>query len=232
MKKAIIFDLDGCLVESEVLSLKAIAHEARRLGGHDVDEKELGKALLGLRMSNISEWVGRRARQPVPDGFAERIDAQLMEQYPQNLRPVDGAAALLEQLVESGIDMALATGSSVARMTLALQVTDLARFFNSRACSADQVVNGKPAPDLFFYAAGLIGRAPRECLVLEDSPHGVEGALAAGMCAIGFVGGGHLEGWRDQHADTLMKAGCVTTIRELSELSALVQGNAALPGVG
>lgn len=232
MKKAIIFDLDGCLVESEVLSLKAIADEAERLGARDVDVRELGRELLGLKMSVISDWVGKRAGRPAPDDFAERIDAGLMSQYPTDLQPVDGAAALLSGLEASGFSMAVATGSSVPRMQLALEVTNLARHFEGRMCSADHVARGKPAPDLFLHAAGVLEREPRECLVLEDSPHGVRGALAAGMTAIGFVGGGHLEGRQDEHTRTLMEAGCAIVIRHLSELDGFIPDEASLMHVG
>lgn len=222
MSPAIIFDLDGCLVESEVLSLKAIADEAHRLGAKELDPRELGKEVLGLKMSRIAEWVGGRAGRPAPEDFAERIDRLLMEQYPTDLKPVIGAHELLAALHREGCQMAVATGSSLARMALALRTTGIDDFFEGRACSADQVANGKPAPDLFLFAAQAIDRDPTDCIVIEDSPHGVEGALAAGMTPIGFVGGGHLEGRRDDHAETLRRAGCVAVVDRLDAFQSLV----------
>lgn len=225
MPPAIIFDLDGCLVDSEVLSLKAIAVEAHRLGAQDLNPRDLGKEVLGLKMSRIAEWVGNRAGRPAPEDFAERIDRLLMEQYPTDLNPINGAHDLLSALHRAGCHMAVATGSSKARMALALRTTSLDGFFEGRACSADQVANGKPAPDLFLFAARAINRDPTDCVVIEDSPHGVEGALAAGMTPIGFVGGGHLEGRRDDHAETLRRAGCVAVVDRLDAFQSLV-----LPG--
>ncbi len=222
MSPAIIFDLDGCLVESEVLSLKAIADEAHRLGAKELDPRELGKEVLGLKMSRIAEWVGGRAGRPAPEDFAERIDRLLMEQYPTDLKPVIGAHELLAALHREGCQMAVATGSSLARMALALRTTGIDDFFEGRSCSADQVANGKPAPDLFLFAAQAIDRDPTDCIVIEDSPHGVEGALAAGMTPIGFVGGGHLEGRRDDHAETLRRAGCVAVVDRLDAFQSLV----------
>ncbi|MEN8685792.1 HAD family phosphatase [Marivita sp.] len=227
-----MFDLDGCLVESEVLALKAVAEEAQRLGARDVDVEELGRELLGLKMSAIADWLGKRTGVPTPGDFGARLDTGLMDQYPTGLRPVDGAAALLSNLDESGFSMAVATGSSFPRMRLALEVSELARYFEARMCSADLVANGKPAPDLFLHAAKVLARAPCECLVIEDSPHGVKGALAAGMTAIGFVGGGHLKGRRDEQAGTLLRAGCTIVVRHLSELESLIRDKESLMYVG
>lgn len=221
--KAIIFDLDGCLVESEVLSLAAIAEEAHGLGATDVDMPELAAEVLGLKMSAIADWVGKRAGRPVSDDFPARIDARLMDRYPADLRAVDGAAALLRAIDTAGLPKAVATGSSVSRMRLALEVTGLSPHFEGAMCSADHVRRGKPAPDLFLHAAGLLQVAPEDCLVLEDSPHGVAGARAAGMTVLGFVGGGYLETRRDAHENTLREAGCARVLRHLSELENLVR---------
>ncbi len=126
MPPAIIFDLDGCLVDSEVLSLKAIADEAHRLGAQDLHPRDLGKEVLGLKMSRIAEWVSNRAGRPAPEDFAERIDRLLMDQHPTDLNPIDGAHELLSALHHAGCHMAVATGSSKARMALALCATGLA----------------------------------------------------------------------------------------------------------
>ncbi len=174
--------------------------------------------LLGLKMSRIGDWIEQRAGRPVPDDFADRIDAELMAQYPTELTPVKGALGTLSSLELQGFRMAIATGSSTARMLLALETTGLSRFFEGRACSSDQVERGKPAPDLFLHTASLLGLAARNCLVLEDSPNGVRGAKAAGMSVIGFVGGRHLEGIRAEQTSKLLDAGCALVIRDLTEV--------------
>ena len=222
MKKAFIFDLDGCLVDSETISLAAIADEMRDLGAEDALTDDFGRALLGLKMQRIAEWAEEQAGRPLGD-FATRVDARVTERFPVDLRPIDGAHALLEHLASDDVSRAVATGSSVSRMKLALDVVDIRRFFEDAVVSADQVPNGKPAPDIFLHAADLVRRPAPECVVLEESPHGVAGARAAGMTAIGFVGGGHLEGRRDDHARTLLDAGCVTVVRKLRELEDLAR---------
>ena len=85
--------------------------------------------------------------------------------------------------------------------------------------SAEQVRHGKPAPDLFLFAAGNLGVAPADCIVVEDSPHGIKGAVAAGMRAFGFVGGSHLDGIRDSHVETLRSAGAEAVFDDLAALS-------------
>lgn len=221
MAKAIIFDLDGCLVESETLALEVIAEEARRLGARNLELPELAGALLGLHMTKIAEWVGTRAGRPVPDDFPARIDARLMARYPAELRPVTGAQQMLDSLDGQGVPMAVATGSSHARMSAALGVSGLDGFFKGTALSADLVRDGKPAPDLFLLAAQTIGQDPRDCLVLEDSPHGVTGAVAAGMTAVGFVGGDHLSGRRTAQAEALRAAGAAVVIDDLAAFAEL-----------
>ena len=224
MAQAVIFDLDGCLVESEVLSLATIAEEAERLGAGRISVAEMAREILGLQMPKIAGWIEARGGQSVPDDFARQIDAALMARYPDELRAVDGAAEMLGGLHAQGMPMAVATGSATARMALALQVTGLSGFFEGRACSADAVKNGKPAPDLFLHAAEVIGQRPEGCLVLEDSPHGVEGALAAGMTPVGFVGGGHLAERRDAHAEVLREAGCLAVVRDLAAFQRIALG--------
>lgn len=217
MVQAVIFDLDGCLVDSEVLSLAAIADEAERLGAGRITMPEMAREILGLQMPRIGAWIAARGGRNVPGDFAARIDTALMALYPDKLRAVAGATELLRALEGQGVRMAVATGSAAPRMRLALEVTGLAGFFSGSACSADAVARGKPAPDLFLHAAEVIGQRPDTCLVLEDSPHGVEGALSAGMRVVGFVGGGHLEGLRDDHGAVLRRAGCHAIVRDLSD---------------
>ncbi|PHQ86327.1 MAG: hypothetical protein COB65_01335 [Thalassobium sp.] len=228
MKKSIIFDLDGCLVESEVLALRAIANSARELGAQDISEQEMCGQLLGLKMSKIGDWVEQKAGSPVPEDFADRIDAELMAQYPTELNPVNGAITVLSFLELQGFQIALATGSSTTRMQLALKTTGLSRFFEGRACSSDQVENGKPAPDLFLHAANLLDRTAGNCLVLEDSPNGVRGAVAAGMSAIGFVGGSHLKSIREEQASKLLDAGCELVIHDLTDVIDLAGDHSTL----
>lgn len=97
-----------------------------------------------------------------------------------------------------------------------LELTGLLAHFNDNLFSATMVARGKPAPDLFLYAAQRHATAPARCLVIEDSPLGIEAAIAAGMTAIGFCGGSHCG---PEHGDRLLARGAALTIADMRELS-------------
>ena len=109
-------------------------------------------------------------------------------------------------------------------MQATLQISGLEDRFGGCAVSAENVALGKPAPDIFLEAARRMGLAPSQCVVVEDSPHGVTGAVRAGMSAVGFVGGSHLQGREDVHAETLRAAGAVHIFGDLGSLQDHVLG--------
>lgn len=215
--KAVIFDLDGCLVDSEPLSIGAIAAEMRAMGVSDASFQDIRDQFLGVSMHKISEYAATRMGSVVDQGFIDRVEARIFEDYRSKLRRTDGALPMLVELKANGVVVAIATGGSIRRMHKTLELSGLADLFEGKAFSADQVKRGKPAPDLFLYAARQIGMQPRDCVVLEDSPHGVEGAVAAGMRAVGFVGGTHLDGIRADHTELLKSKGAATVARSLED---------------
>lgn len=220
--KGVIFDLDGCLVDSEPLSLEAIASEMRALGIKDATEREVGDQFLGVAMPVIVQYVAKRLGSPVPPTFAARVESRLLSAYERQLRPIPGAKHLLVALRSEGIGTAIATGASLRRMAATLDLGGLSQWFEGTASSADEVENGKPAPDLFLLAAERLHLRPEECVVVEDSPHGIVGANAAGIPAIGFVGGSHLTGRMGAHTETLLRAGAVEVFGNLSEVEASI----------
>lgn len=216
--QGVIFDLDGCLVDSEPLSLEAIAIEMRALGIQDASAAEIGDRFLGVAMPVIVDYASKRLGGPVPADFAERVEMQLLNAYKSKLRKIPGADALLSGLQKQGIALGIATGGSLKRMSVTLELSGLDHWFTGAASSAEEVANGKPAPDIFLLALSRLGLKPAECFVIEDSPHGIRGALAAGIPAIGFVGGQHLDGKRDQHSDILREAGAIEVFENLFEV--------------
>lgn len=216
--RAVIFDLDGCLVDSEPLSLEAIASEMKALGLQDATAQEIGDRFLGVAMPDIVDYVAGRLGAPVPGDFAERVETKLLAAYETALRVVPGAPDLLNGLRDRGWATAIATGGSLRRMAVTLDLAGLATWFEGTATSAAEVARGKPAPDLFLLSLDRLHMAARDCIVLEDSPHGVIGARAAGIPAIGFVGGSHLEGQRDRHAAILREAGAGQVFERLDDV--------------
>ncbi|MBL4928100.1 HAD family phosphatase [Tabrizicola sp. KVB23] len=209
--------MDGCLVDSEPLSLEAVAAEIRASGLPDVTATEVGGKYLGVSLSQIVRDVESRLGHPCPPGFTDRMEERLFASYSAGLPQIDGVEGLLAVLDKAGIAVAIASGASVRRLARTLDHAGLAGYFEGRRFSADQVRHGKPAPDVFLLAARELGVEPRHCAVLEDSPHGIRGAVAAGMRAVGFVGGSHLAGLRKEHAAILREAGADQVIDTLSQ---------------
>ena len=220
MTRAVIFDLDGVLVDSEPLSLGVLADEMRALGIADATPEEVGRQFLGVSLPVIRAYVADRLGRPVPEAFVERFEDRLLAIYPEKLRVIDGVPALLDQLQDAGIGMAIATGGSLRRMGETLRVSGLDRWFQGRAFSADQVAQGKPAPDLFLLAARELGVDPKDCVILEDSPHGVTGALRAGARAVGFTGGSHLDLSRAEHAALMCGKGAAPVLDSMTGMFA------------
>lgn len=216
MRGAVIFDLDGCLVDSEPHSLEALAAEMRALGIHDATAEEVGARFLGVSLSVIRSYVAARAGRTVPPDFDARVERRLFAAYRDNLRLIDGVPDLLARLQAAGIPMAIASGGSIPRLAKTLRIAGLDAVFAGRAFSADLVAHGKPAPDLFLHAAAALGVDPADCVVLEDSPHGIEGACRAGARAVGFVGGSHLAGCRQAHADLLRAKGALAVQADMN----------------
>lgn len=215
---AVIFDLDGCLVDSEPLSLEVIATEMNCLGIDDVTINYVRDRFLGVSIQDICKHVSERLGKACPDDFTKRVEDHLLGEYKTRLRKIPDAENLLRRLTEAGVKTALATGSSLRRMRATLDISGLVTHFAGTAFSADQVKNGKPAPDLFLLAAEGISTPPENCVVIEDSPHGIKGARAAGMTALGFVGGTHLNDIRCDQAQRLRDAGAAQIFESLQEI--------------
>jgi HAD superfamily hydrolase (TIGR01509 family) len=128
------------------------------------------------------------AGRKLPPNFAATVAGATLHRFRQELRATAHAAYALSWLRGP---KCVASSSSFDRIRLSLEATDLIRFFDPFLFSASDVPNGKPAPDLFLMAAAKMNVDPRDCIVVEDSPVGVAAAVAAGMTAIGFVGGSH-----------------------------------------
>ena len=180
----------------------------------------LRNRFLGVSLERICADIAAEQGRDCPEDFAGRFESRLFARYATELRPMDGAEALLAHLREEGFALAIATGGSLRRMDETLRVAGLAQAFAGRAFSADEVAEGKPAPDLVLHAAERIATPPAACVVVEDSPHGVRGAVAAGMRAVGFTGGSHLEGMRPDQADRLRDAGAEAVFETLAEIGA------------
>ncbi len=170
---AVIFDLDGCLVDSEPLAIHAIVQEMREIGITDVTTDEIRERFFGAPMHVMCKEIAACSGRTCPDDVVDRVEARLVVDYRERLQPIDGVIEILAALQKEGVAIAIATGASTRRMNDTLLVGGLATWFDGVAFSSDQVERGKPAPDLFLLAARELGVPPGACIVIEDSPHGI-----------------------------------------------------------
>ncbi|WP_227270379.1 HAD family hydrolase [Roseobacter weihaiensis] len=201
----VIFDFDGVIADSEVISLSTL-HRALADFGIYMSLSAVRERFLGTSMRTILRQV--RILNPACSTaeFADRWQNMLFEQFRRDLAPVPGIVPLIDRLQDAQIRYCIGSSSSFERLGIALDAMALTSRFR-HVFNAEQVVRGKPAPDLFLHAAQQLGTAPTRCLVIEDSPFGVRAAKAAGMRCAGFVGGVHMAGIRDDHAARLRAAG-------------------------
>lgn len=226
----VVYDLDGCLVDSEPMSLGALLDTAADAGVEGLSLEDMRDRYLGVRISEAVADLERRSGLCLPADFAERYHDRLYARYATGLQVIVPMVEVLDRLLVDGFAACIATGGDVDRMQHTLDYAGLAARFAGRAFSAAEVARGKPAPDLFLHAAAHMGVAPGRCVVVEDSPHGVVGALAAGMPAVGFTGGTHLDGIRDRHAARLTAAGAWRVHEDADALEISIREVLAVPG--
>ncbi|MGW2467595.1 HAD family hydrolase [Streptomyces bauhiniae] len=183
----ILFDNDGVLVDSEPISNRHLAAYLTELG-HPTTYDESLRDYMGAAMHRVHDTVLERTGKRLPVDFDDVFHARVFAAFEQELRPVAGVEGVLEKLSADGVPYCVASSGSHERIRVGHRVTGLDRWFDDdRIFSSQDVGRGKPAPDLFLYAAERMGVAPGRCLVVEDSPLGVQAARAAGMDVYGFT---------------------------------------------
>ena len=196
----VIFDCDGVLVDSELLSCQCLSETLGGIGV-EVSVEDALKLFLGRSTAAVTQYCADRG-YPVPVTFLPELKLRVRESFRRALKPIPGIGALLSALKAP---TCVASSSDLERVALSLALTGLAEHFGNRLYTAQMVARGKPAPDLFLYAAAQMKAVPVKTLVIEDSISGVAAAKAAGMTVWGFVGGSHYVS-RDGRA-MLMDAG-------------------------
>ncbi len=183
----VIFDNDGVLVDSEPISNTLLAGYLTELG-HPTTYEESLRDYMGAAMHRVHDLVLERTGQRLPEDFDDSFHARVFAAFQRELEPVDGVGEVLERLSADGVPYCVASSGSHERIRVGHRKTGLDKWFgDERIFSSQDVGRGKPAPDLFLYAAERMGVAPERCVVVEDSPLGVQAAVAAGMDVYGFT---------------------------------------------
>ncbi|MED7825328.1 HAD family hydrolase [Streptomyces chiangmaiensis] len=183
----VIFDNDGVLVDSEPISNRLLAACLTDLG-HPTTYEDSIRDYMGSAMHRVHDLIRERTGERLPSDFDDVFHARVFAAFERELKPVAGVVDVLEKLSADGVPYCVASSGSHERIRVGHRTTGLDRWFDDgRIFSSQDVGRGKPAPDLFLHAAGRMGVAPGKCLVVEDSPLGVQAAVAAGMDVYGFT---------------------------------------------
>lgn len=218
MADLVIFDCDGVLVDSEVLVTQIESEMLAELGA-DISPDEIARHFTGLSDTTMAEALRRDWNVELPSTFNEMRVRLVSAAFDDRLEPVAGIGAVLEALEKP---RCVASSSAPDRIEHALARTGLIDAFDGHLYSATMVAHGKPAPDLFLYAARMLDTPPGHCVVVEDSPHGVEAGRAAGMHVIGFTAGGHC---LPDHPERLTEAGAHEVVATSPELGRLLSSS-------
>ena len=213
----LILDCDGVFVDSEPIAARALTAALAETGlcaaEHDVMRLCAGKsreaileALAGLGVKNPAACLRRK----------EALEAVRLQ---KDLQALPGVTPVLGHLSRNGIPFCIASNSPHRRLALTLGAAGIRRLAGGRVFSAEEVRAGKPDPALLLHAADMMGFYPEECLVIDDSPSGIEAACRAGMPAVGFT-----ESNRQGPAweETLLQAGASSLISRFSSIPALL----------
>ena len=179
----VIFDCDGVLVDSERLAVRTEAEILASLGW-PLTEAEIVDRFVGRSAAHMQQEIERQLGRRI-DWDAE-FEPRYREVFERELVPVPG---IVEALDEIAAPVCVASSGSHDKMRFTLGKTGLFDRFDGRIFSVDQVEHGKPAPDIFLFAAAQMGATPARCAVVEDSVSGVTAALSAEMSAFAFAGG-------------------------------------------
>lgn len=184
----VIFDCDGVLIDSELISARMLVAELAQYGVQ-IDLGYVARHFLGRSYPIVLSQIRAEFGIALPPGFEADYRHRLIAAFQTELKIMPGVRQVIADLAP---DYCLATSSSPPRLAESLRIVGLDRAFAGRTATASEVARGKPAPDLFLHAASKFGADPARCLVIEDSLAGIRAGLAAGMQVWRFVGGSHL----------------------------------------
>jgi HAD superfamily hydrolase (TIGR01509 family) len=180
MIKLIIFDMDGLMIDSEPFHCMAYGEVLRQFG-KQLSLEYNNKHYVGKGDMFAGQDIVKRLSLPIS---AEELNSRKQAVYKKliasEIIPQEGLVELLKKLHKNNYRKAVASGSTLDEIRIIIDGLNISKYIESYF-SAQQVKNGKPAPDLFLLTANEMGVDPSECLVLEDAPSGVAAAKAAGM---------------------------------------------------
>ena len=211
----VIFDCDGVLIDSEAIANQVCVEFMANIG-HHTTMHEFAAQYSGSPISDIWRRVGIETGLEITETFRRDVDAEVHRRFDDGLKAMDGVEAVLDGLQ---IPFCVASSTGLVKLRKNLDRVKLLQKFDPLVFSASQVARGKPAPDVFLFAASQVGADPGQCLVIEDSLAGVKAARRAGMSVIGFAGGSHLT---NTHPERLLEAGAMEVAQSMKQLQPIL----------
>jgi HAD superfamily hydrolase (TIGR01509 family) len=178
----VIFDCDGVLVDSEPVANRTLGQMLRELG-LDLTQEEIFQNFVGYSLPHCMRVIEGMLKKPPPENFLRDLQARTFAAFRTELRAMPGIEETLDRL---GLPFCVASSGDHEKMNTTLGITGLLPRFAGRIFSVTQVARGKPAPDVYLFAARQLGAEPSSCVVIEDTPPGVQAGVAAGMTVFGF----------------------------------------------
>jgi HAD superfamily hydrolase (TIGR01509 family) len=210
----VIFDCDGVLVDSEVISNRVLA-EMLSAEGLPTTLEQARRDYQGMLLVDVLSRAQEKLGRTLPQDWLDRYETERATAFHRELEPVAGAAETVKRIKAAGIAVCVASQGKLAKTRLSLALTGLDYLFpEASRFSAYSVANGKPAPDLFLHAATTMGAEPSRCVVVEDTASGIAAAASAGMRAFGYAA--------DSNEHMLRDAGATEILSSLGELSPLL----------
>ncbi|MDO8398285.1 MAG: HAD family hydrolase [Bradyrhizobium sp.] len=219
----VIFDCDGVLVDSEVISCAAHAETLTR-HGYPITSDQVLERFLGVSDREARQTIETELGRQLPDDFESQMKQATLQRYAADLKTIPHIS---EAIAAIGLPKCVASSGTPEKIRHGLGCAGLYDLLAPHIFSASQVNRGKPAPDLFLFAAGQMLAAPARCLVIEDSLAGIAAAVAAGMPVLGFYGGSHC---RPGHGDRLRAAGAAAIFGDMRQLPDLIAQIGRNPG--
>lgn len=215
---AVLFDFDGVLIESEYIGNKHIADFLTSIGHPTTPEQSMAN-FMGYAgrdfLDRVEAWIGRA----LPEDFFAAREAEDARVMAEGIEEVAGAVAFVRALA-ADLPKAVVSSSSTRWIRRHLEHIGLSDVFGEHLYSGrEHVERGKPAPDLYLYAADKLGVAIGNCAIIEDSPVGATGAVASGGHVIGLCAGNHCA---PDHAERLRSIGVAAVASNFDEVTALL----------
>src|SRR5262245_6006655 len=211
----VIFDCDGVLVDTEAVANEVMSVVLGRFG-FDITAEQCRLRFVGRSIEAIQVEIETESGRSFGPNWPALLRAETERSFDRGVEPISGVRAAMEEILRVDVKYCVASSGRLSKMRKSLGLAGLLPYFEHALFSAEQVERGKPAPDLFLFAAERMGVTPSKCVVIEDSVPGVQAGIAAGMPVLAYAG--------DPLSD---RAGLISTgasiFHDMSELPKLLE---------